>query len=52
MTAVAFWAVVAVLAFLWTLGRLQGGRRRWNGRWLPVIGIAAAAAVWALLGRP
>lgn len=52
MTAVVFWVVVAAVAFFWGLGRLQGGRRWRAGRWLPVIGIAAAAAVWALLGRP
>ena len=47
MTAVAFWAVVAVVAFLWTLGRMQGGRRWWNGT--PALIVVAVVAVVALL---
>ena len=47
MTAVAFWAVVAVVAFLWALGRMQGGRRWWNGT--PALIVVAVVAVVALL---
>ena len=45
MTAVAFWAVVAAVAFLWTLSRMQGGRRWWNGTPAIIVAVVAALVV-------